>query len=269
MRVKIIIFCLFLSSTVVFGQINIDSLKNGLDEYIKVKSTNQYKTWTDYNIKYLNKDSLKVYEIFYDSNGEIKNDAFDIAIYHYKYDEKNRCIESYYFNETGKLQFSDSPPIQRIFYDDNDKIIRIDYFGVNHRFFSRFEYEYDEFNRETKLRWIDKNNEIKKEVHTKYRQGGKVLLRKTTDKNGELILNYNGSAILYEVYETTERKKLVELRFLDKDEQLIMIKNHDIDVPYSYKTYTWGLRDDMVFVKYYDINSNKVFEGWHDIPVTK
>ena len=131
MKKALYLFLLSFAFIPVFAQtLNIDSLKKELVNYTQIKSSNQ---WNAYTIKYLNEDSLVVFEIPYNSAGEIDKDIWGLAFYYNKYDANGCPIEKRYYDVNGKLHFTDWPPVIKITYDDQGRKIRQDYFGEDEK----------------------------------------------------------------------------------------------------------------------------------------
>jgi hypothetical protein len=124
------------------SQINVDSLKSELKKLGQLERESD--VFAGNKVKYINKDSLVLFEVFQDSEGNITEELIGLSIYAYKYDDKKRLIEKRYYDKKGKLKFTDWPPIVKNKYDNQGNKIRVDYFGEDKKLVSRFEYDYDE-----------------------------------------------------------------------------------------------------------------------------
>lgn len=257
------LFLILFPVNVIGQDLNIDSLKKELENYIWVKSSND---WNAYTIKYMNKDSLVVYEIPYNRNGEIENDIWDLAFYCYRYDKKGRNIENRYYDIDGKLHFTDWPPIVKTEYDDKDRKIRADYFGEDEKLVSRFEYEYDEQDREIEFRDYNKDLKLEDITKTEYRDDGKIIIETFFDNQNKLMSNDFGVSLFYSKYLTNNREQLLEKRFLDADEKLVNITDKVTKKEYAKIVYSYGLRESWIKVEYFDSNNKFVGETWQYDP---
>ena len=253
-------------------QINLDSLKIALDtSFVQERGDNG---WNAYTIKYLDQDSLVRYIIPFNAKGEIKESIWGIALSQYNYDKKGREIERRYYDEAGMLHFSDWPPIIQIFYDDKDQVIKKDYFGKTEEpvgGLARIEFDYSEDGEIVEERRYNGDYELSGErpiTRYEYQDSNKVVIESSYDQNGTLVIHEN-VAYRRDEYQSSEREKLLESRFWDKDKKLTMVVYEFSKIEYAVVKYSYDENGKGAKIKKYDSEMNLVNESWKYIPPKK
>ena len=184
--IKIIIILIFFCLNHSFSQINIDSLKSELKNFEQIKYP-QSEFYDFYIIKYIDIDSLILFEVKHSIDGEIAEYLYGPSIISYKYDNKKRCIEKQKFDKYGQLKNFESPPMVVFGYDENNNITKIDYFNKYKQRVGRSEFVFDTNGNEIEYKILDKNLKIEKIIRTEYKDNGRIKITKYYDENDNLI----------------------------------------------------------------------------------
>jgi hypothetical protein len=223
---KIIIFSIF--STLSFFsscQFSIDSLKNEVSKLII--SDIKYEFGTEFT-KYINQDSLVLFEVYYNDSNQISNSSWGIAFVEKKYDAMGRIIESKSYNALGLLKGADSPPIVKIIYL-KDNITQKNYYNGDMSFSGRIEVYFDSLGREVKFIGYDKllNREMKKV--TEFIDSVNVTLVKYYDADDKLDKNEFGVSVWYTKYSSRNHDFITETQVLNKKMKLVDCLNDGYD----------------------------------------
>ncbi len=250
-------------------QMNLDSLKNELEgSFVEEMGSND---WNAYVIRYLDKDSLVKYVIPFDKDGAIEEDVWGIALTEYKYDDKNREVQRRYFNREGALHFSDWPPVIRIYYDDKDRVTKEEYLGINEEpviSFSKIEFKYNFKGELLEERMYGETfDRIGEKAITRfaYEDSSRVVIASEYTHSGELVVSEN-VAYRSDEYLTSERKKLIETRFLDKNMELTGIVDIFSEDKYAIARYSYPPGENRMKLEKFDSKMVLISESWQYLP---
>ncbi len=159
-----------------------------------------------FRYKYDDKDNLIEFAVF-DEDGRPTTDSNDIHKYTQKFNNRNQCIETCYYNTKGELtSYSDhNYCIVRYEYNERGLGTKISYFDKNNKpaiytgsqdgNYSSFVSEYDVYGRVIKQFFFDKNglptdpNVMVPEGSVEYDKWGNVVYLASLDGKGNLIRN--------------------------------------------------------------------------------
>ncbi len=250
-------FILFFTSNL-FCQLNVDSLMSELSHFTQMKSSIGDNT----DIEYVNKDSLRVALITYNSNGNITGDFYGIAIMTYKYDEKSRLIERISYDANGNYIEAELPAIAKIQYIDDENKEIYDYFDTKRKFKERWSHKYDTLGRVIDYCVYDNMKKLVKRTKYKYEKDGKIELKSEYDNENKLRIDVNGVAYIQKEYQTSKRNKVIEIQYLDSEMKPTSFQDNYMFISYSKAKYYYGLEKNKVKIEYYDKENNLLKEQW-------
>ena len=237
------------------AQINLDSLKTALEKtHIQVKGSND---WNAYTIQYLDQDSLLKHEIPYSREGKIQESIWGIALTSYSYDKQGREIERRYYDAKGNLHFSDWPPIIKRAYNKEGQLWRKTYYGEDEKILeglARFEFRYDDDGDIIEEKTLNGKLETTRLTKFEFNEGKNVVVESNYNDNSEFISRQKL------IYQTKERKKLLEMHHLDIDNNHIEIKHSSSKIDYSIMRINYNFEPNWVKIELLDKDSKKVHE---------
>lgn len=238
---------------------------------IAIRGTNG---WNAYTIKYLDQDSLLRAELSFDRSDQIEESIWGIALSMFEYDQKGRQVEKRYYDAQGQLYFSDWPPIIRLYYDEEDRIIRKDYFGKTAKpvsGYARIEFDYDMDGELVEERQYDGQYKLRAGRAIKrmsYENEGKTRITTYYDQNKELLID-KGIATYHETFRTANRAYILERRFLGEDGQLVETEDTFSGLRFALVRFHYGESSQGVRIEKFDAQMNLVNESWQYVPPQK
>lgn len=206
------------------SQVDIGEFKSKIVEYTIVDSVSTTESMSTYT--YASPDSTIIYEVNYNSAGEIINDEWwDIAITYRILDHKGREIEFSQYEKDGTLAVRDSPPIIETIYFDSISVKQTNYLNGDRSLESRMERTYDIQGREIEMRWYDKNFNL--ESKTTYDFDDKNRTRTEKQYDAGLVLKNSRCGVAIKVIKysisgfTENRAEWLEERFYDSEMHLV------------------------------------------------
>ncbi len=156
--------------------------------------------------KYDEKDNLIEFALF-DADGKPETNSYKFHKYTQKFNNRNQCIETCYYNTKGELtSYSDhNYCIERSEYDEKGQIVKVSYFdknglptiycGDNDGDYSSRAIEYDQYGRMVKNFYFDKDGKLTDpkvmvpESVCDYDKWGNMIYVASCDGKGNLIMN--------------------------------------------------------------------------------
>ena len=255
-----VVLCGFSSS----AQMNLDSLKTELEKiYIQERGSND---WNAYIIKYLDSDSLSRYILSFNSDGEVEESIWSIALEAHQYDSLGRNVESRYYDINGQLYFSDWPPIIRKEYYLNGKIAAKSYFDIDEKpvkNYARNEYVYDDRGNLIESRML--NAELlspgeRSVTRYEYSNDDKTVTTSYHNGKGDISLN-DSTAFTQESYVSSKREKLLSVKTFDQHMKPSS-RNEFNGNDFHEIRYTYDLRPGYRKAEWFDLDQKLVYEGW-------
>ena len=232
----IYLFALCFTPTLALTQLDIEAFKTELTDYVVVDSVSKESMTT---LTFSSRDSTNIFEVNYDSDGEIINDEWwDIAITNRKLDSKGREIEFAQYEKDGTLAERDTPPIIETIYNDSDAIKRTNYLKGDRSIESSSVKKYDTKGREIEMRWFDGKNKL--ERITTYEFDDENHSRTEKQFDSKSIIETDGCGVAIKVIKFPEsgylddRTTWVEEKYFNKNLKLVdCTHNYLNDKPFS------------------------------------
>lgn len=222
--------------------------------------------WNAYTVKYLDQDSLVKYIIPYNSDGEVEENIYGIALSSYSYDEQGREIERRYYDSEGKLHFSDWPPIIKLEYNEKGLVRRKTYYGEDEKIMmnlARFEFEYDEDGDIIVDKIYNGKLELIRSKNLEYNTSKNVVIESNYEENNEFVSRYKI------VYETNGRERMLELHHFNESNEYIEIENKTSGEFYSVMVFHYDFKPNWAKVELLDKDLNIVHEYSQYVPSKK
>jgi len=189
---------------------------------------------------YASQDSLEIYRINFDLNGELINSSgWGIAIACSHLDSLGRKIESSQYDKDGTLAETDTPPIIETVYFDSISMEQTNYRNSDRSIEGRMENTYDEQRRVIEMRWYDKNLNLESRTTYDFDDKNRTRTERSYNSSSELQISKCGRAIHVITYEEGSFAEYnfytwVEERFYDEVMNLVDCShNYSFDKQFS------------------------------------
>lgn len=241
----------FANSQIASSQIDLDSLTRTLHN-LKRKADESGSNMT----MFLDDNNLILFKINY-SQFKIENDTWNVAIIEYKYDSLGRQTLFKSYDANGYLSNAEMPPILITTFNDEEKIIRHDYFSKNNVLTSRTETKMDNKNREIQLETFNSAFVRTSKKITEYDDVNLSAVSKYLDNKNSLQKNECGVAFFHKKYSTNEFVTVKEEIFYDENMMLIDCTHNGQDYLFSKINYIY-LTKHKVKCTFYNDKNEKV-----------
>jgi len=222
---KLLPFLIFLLlSNCGFSQLDIEKFKAEIEDFTVVETTTERDTWV---IKtYASPDSLLVYEVAYNKQGEMVNGSWGVAIDKRLLDEKGRVIEYTYYGVDGEFATLDTPPIIRKEYYDYLLFERTSYLYADSTLAGAIESEFDDKGRVIEERSLNEYSQLVHRTTFEFDDEKQSCTIKNFNVESELESSKCGCAIrviFYEngVFDQYDHSNWREERYYDKQMKLV------------------------------------------------
>ena len=225
--------------------------------------------------KYDEKDNLIEFALF-DADGKPETNSYKFHKYTQKFNNRNQCIETCYYNTKGELtSYSDhNYCIERSEYDEKGQIVKVSYFdknglptiyyGDNDGDYSSRAIEYDQYGRMVKNFYFDKDGKLTDpkvmvpESVCDYDKWGNMIYVASCDGKGNLIMNPQSGWSCMRMEYDNKGNLLWTSFFNEKDKPMLCKEGYHKVV----NTYTNS--NEKESVSYFDISEKPILvNGYH------
>jgi hypothetical protein len=250
-----------------FSQMNLDSLMNELNDPKKYKKAGQVDYLLGKFQQFKSYERNETYDVYLDSLGNL-SEYIDLSVVYNVYDYEGRLTKLVGYNGKGGYAYFDYPAIMEIDYK-NDTTVET---GYNRK--SLFSYRtttiIDEKGRVIEI--VDENKDPKhfKRTVNEYSDSLNELITMHYGIDGNLLLDNNGVAFVYQKFDSIDKSFIVEQRFLDTKKKLVDMKPepNSTGIGCVFSTIYRVIKNGEVFTYYYNSAMEMVCEESDSEPFT-
>ncbi len=225
--------------------------------------------------KYDEKDNLIEFAVF-DADGKPATNSNDIHKYTQKFNNRNQCIETCYFNTKGELTSYSNHNycIARSEYDEKGQEVKVSYFDKNNQptiyygdsdgHYSSRTIEYDQFGRTIRNYYFDKDGVptdskvMVPEAVCDYDKWGNIVYVASCDGKGNLIMNPQ-TGWSYMKREFDNKGNILWISYYNDKEKPMLCKEG-----YHKAIYTYTNSNNTESISYYDVTEKPMLiNGYH------
>lgn len=217
-------------STEADAQVNVDSIYNYWKSNTKIAPI---KVNSSFQLEFFDSVNRINFRFSCDKTGQLTDDIWGICLVRTYIDAAGRAIEKAFFARNGQFAQSDSPPMIKIHYDEQQNVVQNDYFNSNLQFVERIEVYTDSLGREVALIGYDHSLKMTTKQTTEYLDAELATIKKYYDSTNQLTVNKCGVAIWY-VRKNKPDGFEVERRYLDPNGKLVECAHDDPELRFAY-----------------------------------